>query len=164
MVLITHGETVKDRGPLVPELASAIEEATAPGVHMGYCYSYGGIFFIDFFVWDGYPCLFKKGEGTFADSEVWKLDEENLAEYGKYGASQLTKPFFCRFPEGWVIVLVAVAGFLGLMFLGRDKDGEGGGDAVTGDATTSDDDGEEGEREPAAAAALDTRERSTEQT
>ena len=102
IMLVTYGETIKDRGELAAELKDVIEASTEKGVKMGYCYSYAGMFWIDVWTWGGAPCFYK-------DKRAWKLSDDDIASYGEVAPAQVKKPFFYRFPEGLL--------FLGSMVL-----------------------------------------------
>jgi hypothetical protein len=105
-VLITRGDTIGELGAISPELLKA---ADLPGnLKVGYKYSYFGVFWLDFWTYDGEFCLYttkEEGYNPIEASVAAKL--LNISE------DQLKAPFLYRFPLGlWIII-----GFGGLFVL-----------------------------------------------
>jgi hypothetical protein len=108
IVLITHGETIKHVG----DIPKATKEAYCDylrKVHachldpaVGYTYRYWGIFWLDFWTWDGRYC-------TYNDRTIIEEFPKGVtAKLLGVPEHELGIPFFYRFPPG----LVIIAGFI----------------------------------------------------
>lgn len=115
IMLITHGETIAHVGNLVERPDPSIPA----GVAVGYKYSYGGLFWLDFWRWGGEYCLF--------EGENWQpIDEATAAKLLGTTQDKLTKPFWYRFPPvpfvvGVLLALFVPLGIYGLIVDGRRK-------------------------------------------
>jgi hypothetical protein len=88
--LITTGDTMKEIG-----IAKGPNGETA---RIGYKYSYGGLFWLDFWTWSGTYCV------ILGEKEYFPLTEAEAAELLGKPAGSLSPPFFYRFPPGLMIV------------------------------------------------------------
>src|SRR5262249_23320078 len=113
IVLITSGEAVKQVG----DMPKATKEAYCDylrKVHachldpaVGYTYRYWGIFWLDFWTWDGKYC-------TYNDRTIIEeLPKDVIAKLLGVPEEELGVPFFYRLPPG----LLIVGGFVGLGIL-----------------------------------------------
>src|SRR5262245_23289354 len=108
IVLITHGETVQHIAEFPPaekdKLRAEIRQFAGRDVQpsVGYAYKYWGIFWLDFWTWDGRFCIYE-------DKTLWGEPPVGLlAERLGVSEGSLTPPFFYRFPPG----LLIIAGFI----------------------------------------------------
>lgn len=98
-ILITHGQTVSDRGEVPAALVTSFEASTAAGVRVGYCYNHFGLFFVDLWTWDGRPCL-------HTEATIWELSPRLEAGLAHADPALIDKPLLYRFPLGLLIVVV----------------------------------------------------------
>jgi hypothetical protein len=109
IMLITHGETIAKVG----DVANKPDPSFPANVAVGYKYSYGGLFWLDFWRWDGEYCLFA--------GEDWQpIDEPTAAKLLGVSQDKLVKPFWYRFPPvpfvvGVLLVLFVPLGVYGMM-------------------------------------------------
>jgi hypothetical protein len=104
IVLITRGDSVKHLGDVVPERRAEVRAATGKDdVKVGYVYRYFGVFWVDFWTWDGKYALYK-------DRTFWKLEPEEAAALMGTTVDKLGKPFFYRVPPG--LIVLALVGLL----------------------------------------------------
>ena len=96
-VLITRGETIKHVGDVVPAMKPALPPDLGGDAAVGYRYRYFGIFWIDLWTWEGEYCLYK-------DKRYAKLTPAVAAGFLDKTESELSTPFFYRFPPGLLIL------------------------------------------------------------
>src|SRR5262249_6764645 len=99
IILITNGNTVKLVGEVWGSIRPEVEKDTAPGVKVGYKYSYFGVFWLDLWTWGGEYCLYKDKGGTH-----WPLTSAQAARVMGVSEAQLSKPFLYKFPLGLIIL------------------------------------------------------------
>src|SRR5262249_20756020 len=107
IILITRGEIIKHvadipspaKEALAVELGKDVKRGIQPAV--GFAYKYWGIFWLDFWTWDG-------RFGVYDDGDFWQFQPGVVAGFLNVEESSLTPPFFYRFPPG----LVIIAGFI----------------------------------------------------
>jgi hypothetical protein len=107
VVLITRGETISHVGNIT---AKARPNEVPPGISgVGFKYWYGGLFWVDFFTSDGTFCVYQ-------DKTFWPITQAQAAELLGIPESELSAPFWYRFPPGWFIVgaIVAIAVVAGI--------------------------------------------------
>jgi len=106
--MITTGETISD-------VRSGKDGNKS--VKIGYKYDYAGLFWIDFWTWDGGYCVY---EGT----NFRPITAEQAAQLLGKSPREISPPFLYRFPLG----LLIVAGFVLLAVIGKvvNKKGDGG--------------------------------------
>jgi hypothetical protein len=105
-VLITRGDTIGELGAIDPELLKAADLPS--NLKVGYKYSYFGVFWLDFWTYDGEFCLYTTKEEGYNPIEA-----SVAAELLNISEDQLKAPFLYRFPLGlWIII-----GFGGLFVL-----------------------------------------------
>ncbi|NQU21460.1 MAG: hypothetical protein HQ567_09265, partial [Candidatus Nealsonbacteria bacterium] len=126
LVLITRGETVKHLADLPEEQKKEIKAAVGTEPAIGFRYSYGGIFWLDFWTWDGGYCLFtKETDGLrllVKEGDAWKLEPNEAAKLAGLKEGELAKPFFYTVPPGLLVVGVIVAIWIGVTLVKRSKD------------------------------------------
>lgn len=100
IIVITHGEVVKHVGDVVDDLKAEVREATGSAAvpSVGFVYSAFGVFWLDFWTWDGKYCL-------YSGDTYWDLDPEQSAELLGISQSELSKPFVYTCPPGLLVVL-----------------------------------------------------------
>jgi hypothetical protein len=118
-VLITHGDTISHLG----EIDSKSRAFVNGEAKVGYKWSYGGIFWIDFWTWDGEYCLYE-GDG------YEPITGEDAAKFMRQPTLP-DPPFFYRFPLG----LLILGGLLGLCLLGVIASAFGGAESKKNDET-----------------------------
>jgi hypothetical protein len=91
-VLITHGDTISHVG----DVPAKNREPGLPSTKVGFKYSYWGIFWLDFWTWDGEYCLYQ-------DKKFWKLTPAEAAALLGVPESSLSKPFLWYCPLGLLI-------------------------------------------------------------
>ena len=107
--LWTVGETISSIGPVKPGIMSEYD-APAGYNQVGFKYDYAGLFWLDFWNWDGQYCVtngVKYLNPTLSKEEAARLMGTTTASLGK--------PLNYRIPYGLVIVL----GLVGLKFVPR---------------------------------------------
>lgn len=122
ILLITSGDTFTHFGKVqIPSNGSGISPKTAmvmrmPGVEVGYKWSYGGLFWIDFWTWGGEYCLYRGNEYESI------TPEEAALLLGQSSAPG--RPFLYKFPLGLLIIAgIVVLGVIGSL-LGKKKEPE----------------------------------------
>ena len=109
-VLITRGDTVKHIADIpspAKELVVAMLQRDGNGNRnvqpaVGFAYKYWGIFWIDFWTWDGRFCIYEDRTVYGEPPVAFLAGLLNVSE------AELTPPFFYRFPPG----LLIIAGFI----------------------------------------------------
>jgi len=113
------GERVTHLADLSEEAKKGIKPDTGVEPAIGFHYSYGGIFWLDFWTWDGEYCLFAK------DGDRWvynSLRPNEAAELAGLEEGELGKPFFYTYPLGLLLVGAIVAVWIGVTLVKRRKD------------------------------------------
>lgn len=105
IILITTGDTITDIGPIAEEHREAVEETTGPGARVVYGYSYGGVFWLDLWTYDG--AFYVQDQRD----ELWSLTDEEAAELLGGSASP---PLGYRFPP-----LLVLLGLSALVYAAR---------------------------------------------
>lgn len=118
VLLITSGDSITDVGELNPEVKEEIEQELGPGVKVGYYYEQFGLFFVEFWSWDGKFVLYK-------DDNYWELPEEAMTTAaGVSSLDELKVPWTYTIPPGIIVTVVLVIAFVGwkLVAGGSDED------------------------------------------
>jgi hypothetical protein len=97
-VLITSGDSFIYVGEVTDELKAVVRKETKVDAAVGYKYSHFGIFWLALWTWGGEYCLYK-------DNQYWKLTPAQAAVFLKKPESELSVPFWYRFPPGLLIVI-----------------------------------------------------------
>ena len=119
LVLVTSGETVKHVADLAEEQKESVETLSGTKPAIGFRYSYGGIFWLDFWTWDGEYCLFVK------EGDKWRYEPLEPAEAAELAGSkegELPRPIFYTFPPGLLLVGAIVVIWIGVTLAKRSKD------------------------------------------
>jgi hypothetical protein len=104
-VVFTWGDYISHLGEVTNENKALLELSTrAAGrstvmTHVGYEYSYAGIFWVSFFNWGGTYCLYQ-------DTHYVKITKEQAAAL--MGKKSVSAPFLYRVPMGWLLIGVPV--------------------------------------------------------
>ncbi len=112
ILLITHGDTITHLGDIGKGPPGAGAPATGQTVGVGYKWSYGGLFWIDFWTWGGEYCLHvgDKYEPITAEQAGILLGR----------TSPPSRPFLYKFPLGLMILGgIAVLAVIGKVVSGR---------------------------------------------
>src|SRR5262249_61358690 len=75
IILITHGDTVKEYGPIVDRegKAWAAAQTGRTDLTVGFAYDYFGVFWIDLWTWGGKYVV-------YSDKQGWEIPEETAAK------------------------------------------------------------------------------------
>jgi len=90
-MIFTSGPTVKRLG-----------DVPGKGLSVGYHYQYAGLFWVEFWTWDGFYCVYADGQ------QPARITEAHAAELLDQEVKDLEKPFAYRFPPGLLLVGVIV--------------------------------------------------------
>jgi hypothetical protein len=114
--LITHGNTMKEYGPIVnPQKKAEYQQRYGQDVKVGFYNDYFGIFWIDFWTWGGTFCVYtEKGDQKQYDPVS---ADEAAALLGK-SPGELSRPCLYKYPLGLVILGGLAALFVPLGILG----------------------------------------------
>jgi hypothetical protein len=106
IVIINHGEEIKEIGPVADEYVADVREATGTLATVGFIHDGFGIFWLNIWTWNGRYCL-------YANDQYWELDPEQAATLLGTPEARLSGPFFYRFPPG-LLVLIAIVALIGV--------------------------------------------------
>jgi hypothetical protein len=120
IMIITHGDTVSDLGAPTGPAAKVLDLMYGPGTRVGYKYSYGGLFWIDVWTWDGGYCLHR-------DNSAETITKEQAAEFLGTTPDKLGKPFFYRFPHvPFFLIVIGLPVLIFKVMQARKQDGTEG--------------------------------------
>ena len=101
IVVINHGETVKEIGVVADEHVAEVREAIGTVPSVGFVHEGFGLFWLNIWTWNGRYCL-------YADDQYWELEPEQAATLLGTPEQQLSSPLFYRFPPGLLVLTVIV--------------------------------------------------------
>ena len=105
IVLITRGETITPLG------TASVKGPNPNGVvSVGYKYEYFGVFWVDFWTWDGTHCVY---EGD----RYAPITAAQAAEFMGVPESSMSPPIMYRIPLGWMIIGGLLLAWVAYLFL-----------------------------------------------
>lgn len=106
--LLTTGDEIHDFGEVAAKSPNG-----EPTLKVGYIYEYYGLFWINFWTSGGQYCVYRTEE------EGYMPVPKEMAE-GMLGR-ELSKPFWYRFPAGWLILAIGGVLFIAGALIGKAK-------------------------------------------
>jgi hypothetical protein len=104
-MMVTYGDSVFHVARVPEDQKTFLRQVFKQDAAVGYHYDYFGVFWLDFWTWDGQWCLYN-------GNRYWPLSAQQAALILKTKPDDLRKPFLYTFPLGLTIVGVLFGGLV----------------------------------------------------